>query len=132
MCLGFCVTQWAGLLCTHEYTFLPQTEREQQLAPLVEAARAQMEDAERSTFKQIKELEFKVAEQLDRLRVLYAPPRDSESTRAIAPPPMAVVTLGVGPGTPLSRLDSPGHDPTVVNDEVEKLLALVRVTKNPA
>ncbi len=90
-----------------------------------------MEDAERSAFKQIKELEFKVAEQLNEWRVKYAPPRDAETARLVAPPTLSVVTLGAGPGTPLSRLDSPGHDPTVVNDEVEKLLALVRVTKNP-
>lgn len=98
-----------------------RAEREQLLAPVRAAAQVQRDEAERSIFKQVKEVELKVGENLNRMKAAYAIPRElQEPTR------LSVSTM---PGSGSLAMDSPSHDHVAVNSEVEKLLAMARASK---
>lgn len=56
-----------------------QAEREKRLEPLRAAAQVQMEEAERATFKQIKELEFRVRIPLSHALAPFSPPSRTQS-----------------------------------------------------
>ncbi len=118
---------------------LNQNDREKRVAAAVEASRAERQSFQEEINKQRREIETKVADNLERLQVLYAPPKvptgAAFTPTSGAPFFSASGAAGGGlpppiPGVPATTTPRSAPEPERVNDEVEKLLALVRVTRN--
>jgi hypothetical protein len=124
-----------------------QADRDQRVAAAAEATAVERHSFQEEINRQRRDIEVKVADNLERLQVLYAPPKTvsavvgPSSFLPSAAPPLftaASPTAGFGAAgsvsTPLATGGVPtprsAPEPERVKDEVEKLLALVRVSRN--